>query len=126
MRTQLHSFLDKAETLDVSALPERGNGLMALVVPHAGYVYSGPVAAYGYKLLEQNPFDTVVVIGPSHRAAFDYASVYDKGGYRTPLGVVPLDTEFISTLKKYAPSCVMCPRHIKKNIPWRFRYLFSR
>jgi hypothetical protein len=67
--------------------------IVALISPHAGYMYSGQVAAYAYKLVEGRTFDSVVVVAPSHRALFKGASLYDRGGYRTPLGVVPIDTE---------------------------------
>lgn len=67
--------------------------IVALISPHAGYMYSGQVAAYAYKLIEGIAFDSVVVIAPSHRALFKGASIYDRGGYRTPLGVVPVDVE---------------------------------
>ncbi len=67
--------------------------IVALVSPHAGYMYSGQVAAYAYKLIEGRVFDSVVVVAPSHRALFKGASIYDRGGYRTPLGVVPIDTD---------------------------------
>lgn len=67
--------------------------MIALVSPHAGYMYSGQVAAYAYKLIEGKSFDTVIVVAPSHRALFKGVSLYDRGGYRTPLGVVPIDVE---------------------------------
>src|SRR4030043_2457724 len=67
--------------------------VVALVSPHAGYMYSGRVAAYAYQLLEGKHFDSVVVVAPSHQALFKGASLYDRGGYRTPLGVVPIDVE---------------------------------
>jgi AmmeMemoRadiSam system protein B/AmmeMemoRadiSam system protein A len=67
--------------------------IVALISPHAGYMYSGQVAAYAYKLVEGRAFDSVVVVAPSHRVLFKGASLYDRGGYRTPLGVVPIDTE---------------------------------
>jgi AmmeMemoRadiSam system protein B/AmmeMemoRadiSam system protein A len=67
--------------------------VIALVSPHAGYMYSGQVAAYAYKLIEGKTFDTVVVLAPSHQILFKGASLYDRGGYRTPLGIVPIDTE---------------------------------
>jgi AmmeMemoRadiSam system protein B/AmmeMemoRadiSam system protein A len=67
--------------------------IVALVSPHAGYMYSGQVAAYAYKLIEGKTFNTVIVIGPSHQALFKGASLYSRGGYRTPLGVVPIDVE---------------------------------
>ncbi|MEA1971087.1 MAG: AmmeMemoRadiSam system protein B [Thermodesulfobacteriota bacterium] len=63
-----------------------------LVAPHAGYVYSGQVAACAYKTVQGNEFDAVIVIGPSHRAHFKGASIYNGEGYKTPLGVMPVDT----------------------------------
>jgi AmmeMemoRadiSam system protein B/AmmeMemoRadiSam system protein A len=67
--------------------------IVALVSPHAGYMYSGQVAAHAYKLIQGKTFESVVVVGPSHQALFKGASLYDRGGYRTPLGVVPIDME---------------------------------
>ncbi|MEW6375687.1 MAG: AmmeMemoRadiSam system protein B [Thermodesulfobacteriota bacterium] len=67
--------------------------IIALISPHAGYMYSGSVAGYAYKLIEGKAFDSVIVVAPSHRALFKGASLYDRGGYRTPLGVVPIDVE---------------------------------
>ena len=67
--------------------------IVALVAPHAGYMYSGQVAASAYKLVEGRTFDSVVVVAPSHRALFSGASIYDRGAYRTPLGLVPVDVE---------------------------------
>jgi AmmeMemoRadiSam system protein B/AmmeMemoRadiSam system protein A len=64
--------------------------LKALVCPHAGYPYSGPVAAYAYKLLAGKHYDTVVVMGPSHYAYLHAASVANARLYRTPLGDVPI------------------------------------
>jgi MEMO1 family protein len=74
--------------------------LIAIIAPHAGYVYSGQVAAHAYKLLENQTFQTVIVIAPSHHARFSGVSVYDRGGFRTPLGVVPLDDNLIAALEK--------------------------
>jgi AmmeMemoRadiSam system protein B/AmmeMemoRadiSam system protein A len=66
--------------------------IIALTVPHAGYIYSGQVAAYAFKLLEGLSFETVVVISPSHVAYFQGASIYNGGAYETPLGTIPVDT----------------------------------
>src|SRR5512143_2093713 len=77
-----------------NAKKERVEGrVVALVSPHAGYVYSGQVAAYAYKLVEGMTFDAVIVVGPSHRFAFKGASLWARGGFKTPLGVVPVDAE---------------------------------
>ncbi|MFA5058588.1 MAG: AmmeMemoRadiSam system protein B [Opitutaceae bacterium] len=67
--------------------------LKALICPHAGYPYSGPVAAAAYKLLLGRSYDTVVVMGPSHYANLRAASVTDAKVYRTPLGGVPVSAQ---------------------------------
>jgi MEMO1 family protein len=64
--------------------------LKALVCPHAGYRYSGPCAAVGYKLLTTQQFNTVVLLAPSHYAAFTGASVSAAATFKTPLGSVPI------------------------------------
>lgn len=83
-----------AEVIDrylAEARPEAPPGeLKALICPHAGYPYSGPVAASGYKLLAGRSYDTVVVLGPSHYAFLRAGSVTDADAYRTPLGDVPI------------------------------------
>jgi AmmeMemoRadiSam system protein B len=78
-------YLQKAEKEAIEG------DVIALISPHAGYAYSGQVAAYAYKLVEGMDFDDVVVIAPSHRWPFEGASVYHRGGFRTPLGLVPID-----------------------------------
>ena len=77
--------------------------LVALISPHAGYQYSGQVAAYAYKLLEGKHYDIVVIVAPSHRAYFKGASVYPLGGFRTPLGIVPVAEEITKDLLKKSP-----------------------
>ncbi|SHE48735.1 hypothetical protein SAMN02745206_00396 [Desulfacinum infernum DSM 9756] len=89
---EIRAYLSRARVPDL-----RGR-LVGLIAPHAGYIYSGPVAAHAYKLLEGKPFSRVVVLAPSHRAYFNGASIYHLGGYRTPLGVVPLDRELVDAL----------------------------
>lgn len=93
LRGEIEKYLDAAQ------VEEPEGELMALIVPHAGYVYSGGVAAHAYRLLRGKPFDRVVVVAPAHRAYFPGISVYSFGGYRTPLGIAPLDTEFVDALK---------------------------
>jgi AmmeMemoRadiSam system protein B len=65
--------------------------LKGIIVPHAGYVYSGSVAAHAYKLLKNSTYNRIILIGPSHRMAFRGVSVNLQGGYETPLGIVPVD-----------------------------------
>src|SRR5512137_469029 len=70
-----------------------GGKVVALVAPHAGYRYSGLVAAHAYKLIEGESFETVVIVAPSHQALFKGASLYDRGEFRTPLGLIPIDVD---------------------------------
>jgi hypothetical protein len=65
--------------------------LVALVSPHAGLRYSGAVAAHAYALLRGRTDLTVVLVGPSHRMAFEGVSVYARGAFATPLGEIPID-----------------------------------
>jgi hypothetical protein len=94
LRAQVAKYLDHVPTHDP------GGRIMALISPHAGIIYSGQVAAHSYKLLLGQKFDTVIVIGPSHQLAFTGVATYDCAGFRTPMGVVPLDTQLIGILTK--------------------------
>ncbi len=77
--------------------------LVALIEPHAGYVYSGQAAAEGYTLLDGLTFPTVVIVGPSHREYFRGVSVFPGEAYRTPLGDVPLAHDLRKQLLAHAP-----------------------
>ena len=62
-----------------------------LVAPHAGYRYSGAVAARAFARLERASFDTAVLIGPSHIDAFAFSSIFEGDAYQTPLGLLEVD-----------------------------------
>lgn len=94
LRRLVDGFLEDAGAVE---LPGE---LVALISPHAGLAYSGPVAAAGYRLLRGVHFDSVVLIGPSHRAWFDALSLYPEGAFETPLGAVPVDAELASALSR--------------------------
>jgi len=80
--------------------------IIAAVAPHAGYMYSGPVAAYTFKALQagyslssaENFLPTIAIVAPSHRDVFPYISVFNGEAYRTPLGDVPIAHEIAATL----------------------------
>ena len=74
--------------------------LLALVAPHAGFVYSGEVAAAGFRAVGRGAFRRVLLLGPSHYASFEGARVPAASFYRTPLGDVPLDVEAVATLAR--------------------------
>lgn len=87
LSAQIRGFLSNVPP---KALP---GTVTALIAPHAGYIYSGQVAAYAYKLIEGKTYDTVLVIAPSHRYPLRGASVYPGGAYQIPLGLIPVDTD---------------------------------
>jgi MEMO1 family protein len=97
LSTMVHKHLagvPKSEEID--------GELIALLVPHAGLVYSGPIAAYSYKLLEKAQPTTVVLCGPSHRYPFRGLSVNGPGvGWRTPLGMVKCNDSLCRQLLKF-------------------------
>ena len=72
--------------------------IMAIISPHAGYIYSGHVAAEGYSLLKGSGIKRVIVIGPSHIEAFSGVAVYNGNAYQTPLGIIPVDMTFVRQL----------------------------
>jgi AmmeMemoRadiSam system protein B len=63
---------------------------LAIIAPHAGLIYSGPVAAHAYRLLAGRAIDIAILVGPSHYVAFDGVAVYERGAFETPFGPVPI------------------------------------
>jgi AmmeMemoRadiSam system protein B len=90
-RRQLHAMLQGL----IGAAKAAGLPPKALIVPHAGYVYSGPVAASAYALLKpsRRGIRRVVLLGPSHRLAFRGLALSGAQSFSTPLGEIPLDLE---------------------------------
>ena len=86
------------EMLAHVAEPPITDRILAVVAPHAGYQYSGPVAAYTYAALRGRKFSRVVVIAPSHYESFGFSSVYEGDAYVTPLGLVHVDKAFARKL----------------------------
>jgi MEMO1 family protein len=84
LKEQIHQFLFNTGT------EEKYEGLIGLVVPHAGYIYSGNTAAYAYSTIKKD-YNTVIILSPSHREYFPGICIYSGEGYRTPLGVVPVN-----------------------------------
>jgi AmmeMemoRadiSam system protein B len=78
--------------------------LVALIAPHAGLMYSGPVAAHAYRLLRGRTFDVAALVGPSHFVGFDGVSVYPSGGFETPFGVTAIDEACAAALVQASPA----------------------
>jgi AmmeMemoRadiSam system protein B len=92
LRSDIDGYLSKVSPVNIPG------SIMGLVSPHAGYMYSGQTAAYGYKALSGAQYDTVIVVAPSHHSFFIGTAIYDKGAFRTPLGLVPIDEELSADL----------------------------
>ncbi len=96
LKNIVDGFIDRAD-------PEQVEGeIIALILPHAGYKYSGWVAGYGAKIIKNKNFDTVIIVGLSHRALFKGLSVLDKDSYKTPLGNVAIDRDLSKKIIAYS------------------------
>ena len=80
-----------------------GGDLVALVAPHAGLMYSGPVAGHAYRLLRNRRFDVAVLVGPSHFVGFDGVALQRSGGFETPLGIAKIDDECADAIAAATP-----------------------
>jgi MEMO1 family protein len=92
----------------LAAVPDRATpgALVALIAPHAGLRYSGPVAAHAYALVAERPVPTVVLVGPSHRMSFRGAAVFAAGAFETPLGAAAIDADLADALIAADPETV--------------------
>jgi len=82
------------------ASPVRRRGSLGFVAPHAGYMYSGPVAAHVYyRLALEGAPETVVIAGPNHTGKGSLVSIYHEGSWETPLGEVEVDSEFARAMR---------------------------
>ncbi|MCX7018607.1 MAG: AmmeMemoRadiSam system protein B [bacterium] len=100
------------------AKPPELKNVRAVICPHAGFVYSGPTAAYSYKLLAGRDIDTVIVLAPSHYADFNGAAVSNATGWRTPLGTMAVSEKApeLAALPpfQFEPKC-----HVQRPGWWR-------
>jgi AmmeMemoRadiSam system protein B/AmmeMemoRadiSam system protein A len=107
LEEMVRGFID-----NVSGVEMPFGKVLGVVVPHAGLIYSGQVAAYSYSVLKDKPIETVVMIGPSHYVPFRGASVYAKGEFETPLGDVPIDEDLAHAILDQDPELfTFNPRH---------------
>jgi AmmeMemoRadiSam system protein B len=94
LRKTVQGYLDNVEKEELEA------ELVGLISPHAGYIYSGQVAAYVYKQLDGATYDAVAVISPVHRMPLGRFAVTSAAAYETPLGLVKLDGELVGALEE--------------------------
>jgi hypothetical protein len=81
----------------------------AIIAPHAGLVYSGPVAAYAYTLVASCRVSAAVLVGPSHFVAFSGVSIWPRGAWATPLGAVAVAADLADAIRREAPGIVEHP-----------------
>lgn len=96
LRRQINDFL-------LNAKSEGIKNIKSIICPHAGYIYSGQVAACSYKQIKGATFDSIFIIAPSHSEYFDFISIYNGDAYRTPLGAVYIDKERSRILSDESP-----------------------
>ncbi|MBE0478610.1 AmmeMemoRadiSam system protein B [Candidatus Aerophobetes bacterium] len=78
---------------------EGGGKIIGLISPHAGYIYSGPVAAWGFvRVLQEERPETVIILGPNHRGFGEPVAIMSQGEWETPLGKVSIDEEIAREL----------------------------
>jgi AmmeMemoRadiSam system protein B len=94
LRREVDFLLNEEKALKLKGI------VRGLVSPHAGYMYSGSVAAAGYRILEGLTYEAVFLVGPSHREYFNGVSIYPGDAYQTPLGQVPVNKEFRTALMR--------------------------
>jgi hypothetical protein len=88
------------------AVPSSVEKPVALVVPHAGYLFAGQIIADGFRQVKGRTYDTIVILGTNHTSGdLTGVSVYPRGAYRTPLGDAPIDEEIASALLKEDSDC---------------------
>jgi AmmeMemoRadiSam system protein B len=91
--------------LDAAASALDGD-LRAVIAPHAGLMYSGPVAACAYRLLRGRAFDAIVLVGPSHYVGFDGVSIVERGAFETPLGPMAVDEPLAGAIRARDPGLI--------------------
>ena len=84
--------------LDQAELPELPGKVIAVIAPHAGHIYSGPVAGYAFAAVRGRSFDVVAVLSPMHQPYFEPLLTTAHAAYGTPLGEVPVDQAAVSDL----------------------------
>lgn len=100
--SEKQELLNTLDNLFREATGEEDSAPLALIVPHAGYVYSGKVAASGFRMLDRNfSFRHIFVIGPAHRVYFNGIDIFTRGDFITPLGNVPTDPLAAELVSEY-------------------------
>jgi len=114
--------------LTASGEPPQGDPI-AIIAPHAGLMYSGPIAAYAYNLLRGREIDVAVLVGPSHYVGFDGVALYEHGVFETPFGLVPIAEECAAAVARGSslihthPTAHMREHSLEMQLPFLQRVL---
>lgn len=103
----IHGFLAEASSPTSFA--------KAIIAPHAGYIYSGPTAAFAYKALDADRIRRVVLFGPAHRVPFRGIALPDTDYFETPLGHIPLDKAAMQQARKLPSVDVFDVAHVDEH-----------
>jgi AmmeMemoRadiSam system protein B len=101
LAAQVEGYVAQAAT-GGAAIPNDAD-IVALISPHAGLMYSGPVAAYGYDVLRSRQYETIVLVGPSHYVGFEGAAIWPTGAFETPLGNLAIDAVIATKIQSLCP-----------------------
>ncbi|OHD57097.1 MAG: AmmeMemoRadiSam system protein B [Spirochaetes bacterium GWF1_51_8] len=101
LKKMINTFLSNVPD-DVTEyfIKKRIDNLFGIISPHAGYVYSGSVAAHAYALLKQKAVDTIILIGPSHYNQFSGYALTHFSAFETPLGEIPVDEKLTAIINE--------------------------
>ena len=103
LKAIINSFLANVDERLIQNIVQKMTLPLAIVSPHAGYIYSGQVAAYGYKLVEHTNWDDIVLLGPSHYVHFEGCALSTAVAFQTPMGTVDVDQNYNSALIEANP-----------------------
>ena len=126
-------FLHKIGPGEIPLLnPERQNNIIGVISPHAGYMYSGPVAANGfYKIALGGKPDTIIILGPNHRGFGEDVSIMVEGKWETALGELEIDTDIAEKILKNSkiirndPKAHQYEHSIEVQLPF-VQYIFGK
>jgi MEMO1 family protein len=98
------------------AVPVKVKDPMAIIVPHAGYLYSGQICADGFKQVRQQMVEVVVILGTNHTSPnFQKIALYSGDGFRTPLGTAAIEKNIISSLMRADPADCTLDKSVHKS-----------